>query len=233
MSSLSHLETDTCTRCSHRLGGSCPSLAPPYLRTWSYTVYTLYFVLQVKFDCSCLTNSYCPVASSLAPFGWLQKGWNPLSEGEKWGRGQRPNPVSPSFSPLHLRCDSTQATSIKPQPPPLPPMHCWTSSLVVILGLRLQRMLVLLEFFQQTYLIVAAPWQSVSHSECFIESQEHLILPQYFLFFFLVFLLFSLEQVLFPHPPNRHISGKDWKEPASLASSPPRSSCEDALYSKL
>lgn len=100
---------------------------------------------------------------------------------------QRLNTVSPRFSSLHWGvCDSTPATSINPQCPP-PHMHCCTSSSVVILELRLQRMLVLLEFFQQTYLIVAAPWQMVSHSECFIESQEHLILPQYFLFFFFSF----------------------------------------------
>lgn len=32
--------------------------------------------------------------------------------------------------------------------------------------LRLQGMLVLLEFFQQTHLIVAAPWRVLSHSQC-------------------------------------------------------------------
>lgn len=154
----------------------------------------------MKLDFTFLTISHCLVASSLVPFGWLQKGWNPSREGEKEGKGQRLNPVFSSFSPLHFRSlwlipefsppASTFHQIIAPQ------MYCWTFSLVVPSCCEITGNADFIRVFSTKLFNCWCPLASAM-----LFSTLHSILPTphpsnfpfFFFLFFEFFLLFGLE----------------------------------------
>lgn len=94
------MDTDIYTNHSHRWRRPHKSL--PSSPSQDMFIQFINFILCAtgKIDFTCLTNSYCPMASWLAPFVWLQKGRNPLGDGETEGREQRPR--DPTLLPLVL-----------------------------------------------------------------------------------------------------------------------------------
>lgn len=145
-----------------------------------------------EIDFTYLTNSYCPMASWLATFVWLQKGRNPLGEGETEEREQRPR--DPTLLPLVLFrfiwgvCDSW-LSSLTPNK--LPSNHSPQNALLIKFfhGESWSEITGNADFIRvlskKNHLIVAAPWQVLSHSECFIAFQNTSSFLNIFLFFFL------------------------------------------------
>lgn len=98
-----------------------------------YTVYIFYITNETWFHF--FDNFSLPSGQLTCSFWLIAEGLKSLERRRKKGKGQRLNPVSSSFSPLHFR--SLWLISEFPPPPSTfhqiiaPQMYCWTFSLVV------------------------------------------------------------------------------------------------------